>query len=69
MKEDHGLCPGPTMLDQEGQSAYARLAMPFGGSILQLCKMMEQYVSFSNDVVLGSVALLEGSLEAKCPFQ
>ena len=30
-------------------------------SILELCEMMEWYVSFSNDDVLGSVALLEGT--------
>ena len=30
------------------------------GSILELHKMMEQYVSFSNDIILGSVALPEG---------
>ena len=30
------------------------------GSVLELCKMMEQYISFYNDIALGSVALLEG---------
>ena len=29
-------------------------------SFLELCEMMEQHVSFSDDIVLGSVALLEG---------
>ena len=30
------------------------------GSVLELCKMIEQYVSFSDDIILGGVALLEG---------
>ena len=30
------------------------------GSVLELCKTMEQYVSFSNDIILDSVALPEG---------
>ena len=29
-------------------------------SLLELCKMMEQYVSFSDDIILGIVALPEG---------
>ena len=29
-------------------------------SVLELCKMMEQYVSFSDNIVLGSVSLPEG---------
>ena len=56
------------MLGQEGQSAYTRLTMPFGGSILVLHKMMEQYVSFSSDAVLGGVALFEGFFRSQSPI-
>ena len=33
--------------------------MPLAGSVLELQRMVEQYVPFSDDVVFGSVALLE----------
>ena len=45
-------------------AARANLPMPgqpclLVGSVLELHKKMEQYISFSNDIILGSVALLE----------
>ena len=61
MKEDHGLCPGSTMLGQEGQSTYARSTTPFGGvhpGITQDDGMV-CFISWMI-VILGSVALPEG---------
>ena len=48
----------------------ANLPMPdqpclLARSILELCEKMEWYVSFFDDIILGSVALLEGSLAVR----
>ena len=61
--EDYSLCPGSTVLGGEVQSTYAGSAMPLGEVCPHLRETMEQYVSFSDDTVLDSVALLERFFE------
>ena len=38
------------------------------GSVLELQKMMEQYIPFSDEIVFDGIALLEGFLGARHPF-
>ena len=68
--EDFLLLPDPRFPCQDLQEdqwkktmAYAQaLQYLLAGSILELQKVMELYILFSDDIVLGGMALLEGFL-------
>ena len=68
MKEDCGPSPDSAMLAERANLPMPGQAHLLTGSVLELHKMMEQYVSFSNNIILGSVALLQGFFGSQTSF-